>query len=465
MSLTPPTKVQKLQEALHAKAKGSPSYRFYVLYDKVYRADVLWHRLPMLPGQRRGAGVDGQTFEDIENVRRGAMAGRTGGGTPGARRIDRSRSGGYTSPSRTGSRGRWASRRSGIAWCRWRPCWSWSRSSRPTCSRSSTPTGRTAARWMPCKQVHALLNTGHTEVVDADLSGYFDSIPHAELMKSVARRVSDRHLLHLIKMWLEAPVEEIDERGREAADDPQQGRGPGHAARRADLAAAGQPLHASVRAGLEGAGPRAASGRAHRQLCGRLRDLLSRARPKKAMTAMRDMMHRLKLTVNETKTQVVPGAGRDVRLSGLHDRPVLLAEDGPGLHLGTRPSAKKIQRLCEAISEHDRRDVGCWLDAGRDGGRLNRILRRLGELLLSGAGQPGLSQPWITHVAIGSVSGCVRKHKVQGSGTTRVTPDQYLYRTLGLAATRRPSHVSFPWANSMSPCPRAGCGKTARPVR
>ena len=58
------------------------------------------------------------------------------------------------------------------------------------------------------------LKTGHTEVVDADLSGYFDSIPHAELMKSVARRVSDRHLLHLIKMWLIAPVEETDERGR-----------------------------------------------------------------------------------------------------------------------------------------------------------------------------------------------------------------------------------------------------------
>src|SRR3954463_1047052 len=64
------------------------------------------------------------------------------------------------------------------------------------------------------KEVHGHVNTGHKEVVDADLSGYFDSIPHAELVKSLSRRISDRHLLGLIKMWLVAPVEETDERGR-----------------------------------------------------------------------------------------------------------------------------------------------------------------------------------------------------------------------------------------------------------
>ena len=66
MSLIPPTKVGKLQETLHAKAKGSPDYRFYALYDKVYRADVLWHAYRICQFNGGAPGVDGQTFEDIE---------------------------------------------------------------------------------------------------------------------------------------------------------------------------------------------------------------------------------------------------------------------------------------------------------------------------------------------------------------------------------------------------------------
>jgi retron-type reverse transcriptase len=63
-------------------------------------------------------------------------------------------------------------------------------------------------------EVQAQLFRGHPEVVDADLADYFGSIPHSELLKSVARRIVDRRVLHLIKMWLESPVEETDDRGR-----------------------------------------------------------------------------------------------------------------------------------------------------------------------------------------------------------------------------------------------------------
>ena len=108
-----------------------------------------------------------------------------------------------------------------------RRCWSWSPSSRPTCRPNSTPIEQGTGALDAVRQVHRLINTGHREVVDADLSGYFDSIPHAELMTSVARRVVDRRLLHLIKMWLEAPVEETDERGRKTRTtaNRDQGRG------------------------------------------------------------------------------------------------------------------------------------------------------------------------------------------------------------------------------------------------
>ncbi len=70
VSLTPPTKVGQLQAALHAKAKESPSYRFYSLYDKVYRADVLWHAYRICRSNDGSPGVDGQTFDDIEKYGR-----------------------------------------------------------------------------------------------------------------------------------------------------------------------------------------------------------------------------------------------------------------------------------------------------------------------------------------------------------------------------------------------------------
>ena len=212
MSLIPPTKVGKLQETLHAKAKSAPTYRFYALYDKVYRADVLWHAYQCCRLNDGTAGVDGQTFADIEAYGVGQWLGelaeelRKKTYRPQAvRRVYIPKPDGKQRPL-------------GIPTIKDRvvqmavlavlgPIFEADLQPEQYAYRP----GRSALEAV--QQVQALMIQGHTEVVDADLSGYFDSIPHSELMKSVARRVSDRQLLALIKAWLETPVEESDARG------------------------------------------------------------------------------------------------------------------------------------------------------------------------------------------------------------------------------------------------------------
>jgi group II intron reverse transcriptase/maturase len=228
MSLRTPEKVQKLQGALHAKAKGSPRYRFYALYDKVYREDILTFAYLCCKANGGAAGVDCQDFADIESygVLRwlGELAEELRNRTyrpEAVRRVLIPKPG---QPGRT--------RPLGIPTAKDRVVQTAALLVlEPIFEADLQPEqyayrpGRSALDAV--RHVHSLLNTGHTEVIDADLSGYFDSIPHAELMKSVSRRVSDRHMLRLIKMWLHAPVEEVDERGHKqrTTRNKDQGRG------------------------------------------------------------------------------------------------------------------------------------------------------------------------------------------------------------------------------------------------
>ena len=304
MGLRPPEKVRKLQETLHAKAKGSPGYRFYLLYDKVYRRDVLEFAYQCCHANGGAAGVDGQTFADIEEYGVDRWLGelteelRKKTYHPKAvRRVNIPKPG---QPGRT--------RPLGIPTVTDRVVEMAVLAVLEPIFEADLPPEQHAYRLGrsaldAVRAVHALVNTGHTEVVDADLSGYFDSIPHAELMKSVARRVSDRHLLHLIKMWLEAPVEESDERGRKqrTTRNKDQGRGSPQGAPISPLLS-----NLYMRRFILGWKVLGHERRLNAKIVNYADDFVicCRGTAQRAMTAMRTMMQKLKLTVNETKTHV-----------------------------------------------------------------------------------------------------------------------------------------------------------------
>jgi len=212
-NLSTPKTVQKLQKALHAKAKAEAEYRFYALYDKISREDILAHAYAQCRSNKGAPGVDGQNFADVEayGVRRWlgelALALRQETYQPASiRRVFIPKANGKLRPL-------------GISTLRDRVCMTAAMLVLEPIFEADLPPEQYAYRpgrnaQQAVIEVEGLLFRGHPEVVDADLADYFGSIPHAELLKSVARRIVDRRVLHLIKMWLECPVEETDERGR-----------------------------------------------------------------------------------------------------------------------------------------------------------------------------------------------------------------------------------------------------------
>jgi group II intron reverse transcriptase/maturase len=433
---------QKLRTALQTKAKGESSFRFYSLYDKVSRKDVLWDAWTRCRFHGGVPGVDGQTFADIEKF--GVMEWlnglaeelRTKTYQPQAvRRVYIPKPDGKQRPL-------------GIPTIKDRviqtavlivlePIFEADLQPEQYAYRA----GHSALDAVAA--VHKLLNQGYTDVVDADLSGYFDTIPHAELMQCVARRVSDKALLHLIKLWLDAPVEETDRRGHVQRTTRNRDEGKG-----TPQGAPISPLLANLymRRFLLGWKTLGHEQRLQARIVNYADDFVicCRGTAEQAMSVMRDMMTRIKLTVNEKKTKLcrVPAESFDFLgdTFGRCYKPIT-----GRAYLGTQPSRKKVQKLCELISEQTGRDKTLQ-EPSELVDRLNRQLRGWANYFRSGSVGKAYRAVDL-HVTNRLRQWLCAKHQQPGRGTSRF-PNQYLYQTLSLI--RLPLLPrNFPWAKGL----------------
>ena len=371
-NLSTPNSVQKLQTALHAKAKAEAGYRFYALYDKIYREDILAFAYAHCRSNKGAPGVDGQDFADIEayGVERWlselALALKQESYKPDPiRRVYIPKPNGKLRPL-------------GISTVRDRVAMTAATLVLGPIFEADLPHELYAYRaernaQQAVTEVEEQMFRGHPDVVDADLADYFGSIPHAELMKSVARRVVDRRVLHLIKMWLECAVEETDDRGgkRRTTEARDTGRGIPQGAPISPLLA-----NLYMRRFVLGWKQLGLEKRLGARLVTYADDLVilcRGGRADEALQQLRVLMSKLKLTVNEEKTRIcrVPESSFD--FLGYTFGRMYSARTGQA-RLGHRPSKKSIKRAVEkihALTVH----TGTWQETTELVGKMNRTLR------------------------------------------------------------------------------------------
>jgi RNA-directed DNA polymerase len=431
-SLEMSDKVRDLQIKLYRKAKNEPEFRFYQLYDKVYREDILLRAYHQAKANHGGSGVDGETFEDIESRGpHGVMDWVKGLGKelhdktyrpqPVRRKMIQKQGGGERALGIPTIRDRVAQTAAKLIM-------------EPIFEADLEPS---AYGYRPkrsgqeaVQKVDELLHQGYTDVVDADLSKYFDTIPHSELLQCVARRIVDKQMLHLIKMWLKVPVEEEDETtGKKrltGGKDNDRGTPQGGVI---------SPLLANLYMNRMLKGWRR-TGRAERyraRIVNYADDfvILSRGKAAEALEWTRGVLERLGLTLNEKKTSLRNARRERFDFLGYTFGPHFNGRTGKE-YLGYSPSKKSVNKMKRSVAEHLRpSNVAPW----------EEVRDRLNQKLKGWKAYFGLGSPWKAYEVLDEhVEERVRhflrrRHKVQSQGIHQFSRKR-IYGELGVFGLR-----------------------------
>ncbi len=348
MSLTArSTRLEELRAKLYVKAKREPTFRFYVLYDKINRWDTLVEALRQSKSKKGAPGVDGQTFEQIEEYGeerwlkelQQELQGKTYRPQP-VRRVLIPKPGGGERPL-------------GIPTIRDRVAQTAAKLILEPIFEADLSDDAYGYRpersaIQAVQQVHRELARGNIEVLDADLSKYFDTIPHSELMKCLARRIADGVVLSLIKMWLKVPVEERDEEGRprySGGKRSKQGTPQGGVI---------SPLLANIYLNrLHKVFAASELGRKHGARIISYADdfvVVARKGAAEVLTRVKRWLEGMKLTLNESKTCIRDGRKENFRFLGYELGPMMNRRTRHR-YLGVQPSKKAMEQIRKKVSE------------------------------------------------------------------------------------------------------------------
>jgi RNA-directed DNA polymerase len=435
VSLATPEKIRRLQRKLYAKAKEAPEFRFYQLYDKVYREDILAYAYALSRQKKGQPGVDGVRFTDIEALGletwlkdlQKDLQQKTYRPQP-VRRTKIPKPGGGERPL-------------GIPTIRDRVAQTAAKLVLEPIfeadfedSAYGYRLGRSAREAI--KQVHRSLCEGYTEVVDADLSAYFDTIPHHDLMQSVARRVCDRQLLKLIKMWLKVPVEETDDRGNKRMSGGRKSkRGTPQGGVISPLLA-NIYIHRYLRAWRQ----RGKDSQYRARIVNYADDfvILSRGKAVDALDWTRWALGQMKLQLNEAKTSVRRARTESFDFLGYTFGPEHHRRDGHW-YLSAKPSKKSVQRLKGKVRRQLQKGiVSPWPEVAES---LNHVLRGWANYFSYGTRY--MAYRAVDNYVMHAVQDFLqRRHKVPSRGTRRFT-DEMIFGSLGIQRLRT-LHIGEP---------------------